>query len=238
MAELKYSSQQQGLFAIVNALAAFRIYCLDRPVMIETDHKSLEHIFQLKMANRRLARWYDKLAEYQPVFANLIKTIIEGHKKDKIIQQIRRVIERRRDGSTSRDVSETQYKAYLVEINLVWYQGSTDVKPRIVVPNILNLKHKIIAEVHGSIYGGHPGSDRMCLKLQTDWQWPRMIRTIKKYIADCEDCRRNKSRLSKTPGLMKPLQIPDERWRSISIDFITDLPDTKRANNFIWVVVD
>ncbi|GMG15662.1 unnamed protein product [Phytophthora fragariaefolia] len=70
-AELKYPTQQQELLTIVNALAAFRIYCLDRPVMIETDHKSLEGIFQQKMANRRLARWYDILAEYQPVFGYL-----------------------------------------------------------------------------------------------------------------------------------------------------------------------
>lgn len=51
-AELKYPTQQQELLAIVNALAAFRIYCLDKPVMIETDHKSLEGIFQQNMANR------------------------------------------------------------------------------------------------------------------------------------------------------------------------------------------
>ncbi|KAG3047203.1 hypothetical protein PC122_g24165 [Phytophthora cactorum] len=51
-AELKYLTQQQELLATANALAAFRIYCLDRPVMVETDHKSLE-------------------AEYQPVFAYL-----------------------------------------------------------------------------------------------------------------------------------------------------------------------
>ncbi|GMG15834.1 unnamed protein product [Phytophthora fragariaefolia] len=70
-AELKYPTQQQGLLAIVNALATFRIYCLDRPLMVETDHKSLEGIFQQKMANRRLARWYDILAKYQPVFAYL-----------------------------------------------------------------------------------------------------------------------------------------------------------------------
>ncbi|GMF16024.1 unnamed protein product [Phytophthora fragariaefolia] len=62
-----------------------------------------------------------------------------------------------------------------------------------------------------------------------------MVRTIKK---ECEDCRRNKPRLAKTPGLMEPLQIPGERWRSISMDFITNLPDTKRGHKSIWVVVD
>ncbi|KAJ8524886.1 hypothetical protein ON010_g16230 [Phytophthora cinnamomi] len=70
-AELNYPTQQQELLAIVHALAAFRIYCLDKPPIVETDHKSLEGLFTQKMANRRLARWYDILAEYQPTFSYL-----------------------------------------------------------------------------------------------------------------------------------------------------------------------
>ncbi|KAE9258680.1 hypothetical protein PR003_g35108, partial [Phytophthora rubi] len=70
-AELNYPTQQQELLAIVHALAAFRIYCLDKPPIVETDHKRLEGLFTQKMANRRLARWYDILAEYQPTFSYL-----------------------------------------------------------------------------------------------------------------------------------------------------------------------
>ncbi|KAG2989993.1 hypothetical protein PC128_g22218 [Phytophthora cactorum] len=70
-AELNYATQQQELLAIVHALAAFRIYCLDKPPIVETDHKSLEGLFTQKMANRRLAPWYDILAEYQPASSYL-----------------------------------------------------------------------------------------------------------------------------------------------------------------------
>ncbi|KAE9328138.1 hypothetical protein PF008_g16246 [Phytophthora fragariae] len=211
------------------------------------------------MANRRLVRWYDILAEYQPVFAylpgakngiadalsrrpdlkpetkdfhdllvpsfnetsyqlrvteiksndDLIKAIIAGYPKDKVIGDIRRAIKRRGTASVVRGVSEKQYKPYFEENNLIWYQGSTDEQPRIVVPNIVALKHRIIAEVHDTNYGGHSGADRTYLNLQSDWYWPHMVRTIKKYIADYEDCRRNKPRLTKTPGLLEPLQIPD-----------------------------
>ncbi|KAE9013365.1 hypothetical protein PR001_g15432 [Phytophthora rubi] len=70
-AELNYPTQQQELLAIVHALAAFRIYCFDKPPIVETDHKSLEGLFTQKMANRRLAPWYDILAEYQPTFPYL-----------------------------------------------------------------------------------------------------------------------------------------------------------------------
>ncbi|KAG2993978.1 hypothetical protein PC121_g21130 [Phytophthora cactorum] len=287
-AELKYPTEQQELLAIVNSLTAFRMYCWDRPVTIETDHKSLEGIFKQKMANRRLARWYDILAEYQLVFAylpgtkngiadvlsrrpdikpdtkkfhdllvpsfnetsyqlrvvdikptiNLIKDLAAGYRKDKVTREIQRVIKKRNETAETRGVSEKQYKPYFEENKLLWYQGSMDEKPRIVVLIILALKHRIIVEVHDSNYDGHPGTDCTYLKLCADWYWPRMVRTIKTYIADCEDCRRNKPRLTKTPGFMEPLQIPDERWRSISMDFITDLPKTKRRHNSIWVVVD
>ncbi|KAJ8515350.1 hypothetical protein ON010_g18574 [Phytophthora cinnamomi] len=173
-AERKYPTQQQELLAIVNALATFRIYCLDRPVMVKTDHKSLEGIFQQKMANRSLARWYYILAEYQPTSYHLriaeikptdelIKTIIAGYAKDKIIDDIRRAIKRRGTTSAPRGVSEKQYNTYCEENNLIWYQGSTDEQPRIVVPNIVALKHRIITEVHESNYGGHPGADRTYL---------------------------------------------------------------------------
>jgi hypothetical protein len=70
-AELNYPTQQQELLAIVHTLSTFRVYCVDQPPIVETDHKSLEGIFTQKMANRRLARWYDLLAEFQPVFSYL-----------------------------------------------------------------------------------------------------------------------------------------------------------------------
>ncbi|POM79159.1 Putative retroelement [Phytophthora palmivora] len=61
--ELNYPTQHQELLAIVNALAAFRIYSLDKPLVAETDHKSLEGLFIQKMVNRR--------GEYKQTFSYL-----------------------------------------------------------------------------------------------------------------------------------------------------------------------
>ena len=38
-------------------------------------------------------------------------------------------------------------------------------------------------------------------------------------------------------GLLEPLPIPSKPWQSISLDFITDLPDSK-GFNVILIVVD
>ncbi|OWZ13511.1 Reverse transcriptase-RNase H-integrase [Phytophthora megakarya] len=37
---------------------------LDKPFVVETDHKSLDNIFTQKNISRKIARWYDALSEY------------------------------------------------------------------------------------------------------------------------------------------------------------------------------
>jgi len=56
------------LLAIIHALRIWRVYLLDKPFKVETDHKSLETILTQKTTNRRIARWFNELAEFKPVF--------------------------------------------------------------------------------------------------------------------------------------------------------------------------
>ncbi|KAF1326791.1 reverse transcriptase, partial [Globisporangium splendens] len=70
-AELNYPVQEQELLAIMHALRVWRIYLVDKPFMVETDHKSLETILTQKTTNRRIARWFNELAEFQPQFYGL-----------------------------------------------------------------------------------------------------------------------------------------------------------------------
>ncbi|OWZ01672.1 Retrotransposon nucleocapsid protein [Phytophthora megakarya] len=64
-AELNYSIREKELLAILFGLRTWRVYLLDRPFVVETDHRSLETVFKQKSISRRIARWYDELAEYQ-----------------------------------------------------------------------------------------------------------------------------------------------------------------------------
>ncbi|KAF1329279.1 Retrovirus polyprotein, partial [Globisporangium splendens] len=67
-AELNYPVREQELLAIMHALRVWRVYLLDRPFLVETDHKSIETILTQKTTNRRVARWFNELAEFQPQF--------------------------------------------------------------------------------------------------------------------------------------------------------------------------
>ena len=54
----------------------------------------------------------------------------------------------------------------------------------------------------------------------------------------CQQCQVNKAERHKVGGLLQPLEIPEGKWESISMDFIVGLPNTQRGHDAIWVVVD
>ena len=64
-----------------------------------------------------------------------------------------------------------------------------------------------------------------------------MSHDIQKYVAECDKCQRNKSENIMTHGLLHPLNIPNQKWEEISMDFIEGLP-VSDGKDKIFVVVD
>jgi hypothetical protein len=64
-----------------------------------------------------------------------------------------------------------------------------------------------------------------------------MRKTVKNYVTTCDICSRSKVPCHRPYGLLRSLPIPKKSWSPISMDFITDLPNSK-AFDSIFVVVD
>ena len=64
-----------------------------------------------------------------------------------------------------------------------------------------------------------------------------MRETIKRYIKNCDTCQRSKAVRHAPYGLLQPNEVPDQPWRSIAMDFITDLPNSNGYDT-ILVVID
>jgi hypothetical protein len=64
-----------------------------------------------------------------------------------------------------------------------------------------------------------------------------MSADIRKYVAECDLCQRNKNENVSTHGLLHPLHIPNQKWEEISMDFIEGLPISDEKDK-ILVVVD
>jgi hypothetical protein len=57
-------------------------------------------------------------------------------------------------------------------------------------------------------------------------------------LARCQDCQQVKAEHQHPTGLLQPLLVPEWKWETISLDFITGLPKTQKQNDSIMVVID
>jgi hypothetical protein len=64
-----------------------------------------------------------------------------------------------------------------------------------------------------------------------------MKEDVMRYIKECATCQENKDEHTHPVGLLQPLPIPEQKWDSISMDFITEFPKVQ-GKDCIFVVVD
>uniref|UniRef100_A0A1Y1NDZ2 RNA-directed DNA polymerase n=1 Tax=Photinus pyralis TaxID=7054 RepID=A0A1Y1NDZ2_PHOPY len=74
--------------------------------------------------------------------------------------------------------------------------------------------------------------------ISRSYWWPQLSADTKRFTRNCHGCLRNKSSRLRYQGTLKPLPIPLQRWRDLSVDFIGPFQPTPRGFNAIMVVVD
>jgi hypothetical protein len=52
-----------------------------------------------------------------------------------------------------------------------------------------------------------------------------MSRYIGQYCSTCDLCLHTKAQRHRLIGELLPLEIPDEQWKTVSVDFVVKLPD-------------
>ena len=68
-----------------------------------------------------------------------------------------------------------------------------------------------------------------------------MARHEVRYVELCKqglNLSKGKNRTSETIGDVQPLEVPEWKWESISMDFVIGLPRTSSGYDVIWVIVD
>lgn len=66
--ELAYPTREKELLAALHAMRTWKVYLIDRPFYINTDHRTLESILSQTTCSQRLARWLDELCMFRPLF--------------------------------------------------------------------------------------------------------------------------------------------------------------------------
>ena len=99
------------------------------------------------------------------------------------------------------------------------------------------LRANILHSRHDALIAGHPGRTRTLAFVQRDYSWPGIQTYVRRYVQACDTCARIKTPRHKPYGLLQPLEIPTQPWKSITMDFIVKLP-ISHGYDSIWVVCD
>jgi hypothetical protein len=111
-------------------------------------------------------------------------------------------------------------------------------KSRLCVPNVDELRRKIMEEAHHSSYTIHPGSNKMYQDLRKFYWWEGMKRDVADFVSKCLVCQQVKAEHQKPAGLLQPVEIPEWKWEGIAMDFVTGLPRTQKGYDSVWVIID
>lgn len=116
-------------------------------------------------------------------------------------------------------------------------QGKLYYKGCLVLPSDSVYIPLILREYHDSLLGGHSGILKTLKRIRAVFYWSSMRKQIQEYVAACEVCQTHKYSTLSPAGLLQPLDIPQQIWEDISMDFIEGLPSSQGVT-VIFVVVD
>ena len=74
--------------------------------------------------------------------------------------------------------------------------------------------------------------------MQQNFYWPDHTLDIREFVLGCSVCQSEKAVHRVPAGLLQPLQLPEEKWTDLSMDFIMGLPQSETGNDGILTVVD
>jgi hypothetical protein len=105
------------------------------------------------------------------------------------------------------------------------------------IPDNDPLQLRLLHDHHNALVAGHPGWAKTLELLGRNYYWPQQWQYINQYVNNYDTCKRIKPVKHAPFGLLRPLQLPERPWDSISMDFITGLPRVEGCNA-LWVIVD
>ena len=96
-----------------------------------------------------------------------------------------------------------------------------------------NLRKEQIKECHDSLWAGHPGLKHTLALIKKVYYWTQLRDDAEAYVRTCLACQQDKTEKHALGGLLEPLPIPKRPWESVSMDFITSLPNSEGYGSII-----
>ena len=167
--------------------------------------------------------WLNQLSTSTPTYDSILSRIKQAYQHDDYCQQILLDNEQKQGQSNEYQVTES---------------GVIMRRHQIFVPNDMSIRTTVIASNHDDILAAHRGVAKTVDLVSRTFYWKNMHYDIKQYVNTCLSCQQNKISNQSPLGLLHPIDTPEQRWHTVTMDFITGLPVTKHGHDAIIVVVD
>ncbi|SPC68179.1 related to Gag-pol polyprotein [Ustilago sp. UG-2017b] len=248
-AEKNYEIHDKELLAVVACLTQWRHMLAGLPsqLVILTDHEALKYFKSQRRITGRQARWavlladFDFILQYRPgdkggepdALTRRADMQPAGEEQEHNVRQLLppRVFKETED-------HDSTLVAPMLSIESIASKGLKDLV-KIFQPldqELQEIHTKKPFEVEDDLwYSG--GRDATIKAAQRHYWWPSMTAWIADYVASCPVCARYKAPRHRPYGLLQPLATPDRPWGSISLDFIEELPPSRKYDS-ILVIVD
>lgn len=112
---------------------------------------------------------------------------------------------------------------------------------RLVIPDQQALRSEIISQAHDTPFSGHFGRERTQELVTRHYYWENMHQEIEQYVRTCDICQKTKAKRHRPYGELTALPQPEAPFHEIAMDFVTDLPPSKRGAGVydaILVIID
>src|SRR4030065_345442 len=216
--ERNYPTHDLELAAVVFVLKIWRHYLYGSRFEVFIDNKSLKYLFDQKELNMRQRRWlellkdYDFGLNYHPGKANVVADALS----------------RKTLHMSAMMVKEFELLEQFRDMSLV-----CELAPQSVMLGMLKINNEFLSSIREA-----QKVDVKLVDLMKLFWWSGLKRDVAQFVYSCLTCQKSKVEHQKPAGLLTPLDVPEWKWDSISMDFVTSLPNTQRGHDSIWVIVD
>ena len=245
--ERRWPTHEKEMWAIIHCLKLWQHYLGLEYTKVYTNNVSVRYFKTQPKITPKQWRWADVLACFnvdlihKPERDNVVPDALSRRQELRIIftgesSLMRKIREAYQDDEESKKTLDTlrlgkKLEHFRLERGVVWFK-----QKRMLVPKG-KLRLALLKECHDGSGTGHRGVKPTLAELVKNYYWPNLRDDVEQYVKSCVTCQQNRTQFRKEAGLLRPLPIPTKCWESVSMDFMTRLPESKGFES-IMVVVD
>ena len=158
--------------------------------------------------------------------ADRLQALLQMRKTDPFCKQISKCLSNGKVPQHETDLS--------IHVEGLLYKHVTDSNQKFLAWVILKAwKYTVLVEAHNKL--SHQGTTHTYCLIKHLYYWKGINKDIRKYIANCTLCHREKAKVQAYPFQMT--EIPDRPFNKIAIDLITECKTSNSGNNHILTII-